>query len=274
MAFGAVAGGAVSFLGQGGTEPESNAVLDRIAQLQRDVDGLRDSVREGKQGVGDLDDRLVSAEMDLDRMTEESRAARSANPTIAGTPTIEMPEIEIPTIHSPTIKWDVGDQKALARQALARQAQARAEAFRKQFARSMELRALPEDDRWAKATDDLGLTTSQVDEIKAAKAEFDAAMNDATTSETKTTQDGATMTFRRMDGNKIREARSRMDDRIGNTLNSEQKDRWANEGWKGAMTGSGPAGRRISIRTHEPDKADRHEVEVISIGIETEKTDQ
>ncbi len=265
-ALGAVAGGAVSFLGQGGAEPESNEVLDRLTQLQRDVDGLRDSARESRKGVGDLEERLVSAEMDLTRMTEESRAALAANPAVAGVPTIEMPTFEIPTVKV----WD----EHLAKD-LAAKAQERAAEMRKQFARSMELRALPEERRWDKATDELGLTTSQVDEIKAAKTEFDAAMKDATTSETTTTDDGATMTFRRMDGNKVREARTRMDERIGNTLNSEQKDRWNSEGWKGAMTGSGPArARRVSMRRRGGDHDGDHgggDVEVITIGVNADK---
>src|SRR5262245_17711650 len=54
------------------------------------------------------------------------------------------------------------------------------------------LRALPEADRWQKAKDELGLTWNQVEDLKKAVTDRDAAMKDAMTKETKAGPNGGT----------------------------------------------------------------------------------
>lgn len=105
----------------------------------------------------------------------------------------------------------------------------------------LDLRKLPEADRWQKAKDDLGLTWNQVEELKKAVADRDAAMKTAVTVEKKTNASGGAVTIQRSDTGKAAHAEADYHDRVNATLNDEQKKNWSAKGYDHAF-GANPFG--------------------------------
>ena len=103
----------------------------------------------------------------------------------------------------------------------------------------LALRKLPEDRRWEKAKDDLGLTWNQVEDMKKAVADRDAAMKAATVSEKKTGPNGGSITIMRPDAGKAAHAEADYHDRVGATLNDEQKKSWKSKGYENAFGSNG-----------------------------------
>jgi hypothetical protein len=110
----------------------------------------------------------------------------------------------------------------------------------------MKLRQLPEAERWQKATDELGLSASQVDELKRAVTDRDTAMKDAMTKETKTGPNGGTLTIQRPDPAKSAHAEAAYHDRVNSTLSEQQKKDWSSKGYDNAF-GSAPFGRSVMM---------------------------
>ncbi len=107
--------------------------------------------------------------------------------------------------------------------------------------KAMELRQLPEADRWAKAREDVGLNSVQEDEIRSALDERDEALESALEIERSDDGEGGNLTLKRMDFGKAREANNRYRERVGKTLNDEQKKSWSEGGYDQAF-GSGSMG--------------------------------
>lgn len=103
------------------------------------------------------------------------------------------------------------------------------------------LRKLPEADRWTKAKDDLGLTWNQVEDLKKAVADRDAAVKDAMTKETKTGPNGGTITIQRPDSGKLAHAEANYHDKLNATLDEGQRKNWRDKGYDHAF-GSSPFG--------------------------------
>ena len=240
---GALAGGAVAVLGSGGGDLEvSDPLNERLTELTVQLDGLRADLKEARNANADVNERVIAAELELSRLRDvmQRRAAESGSVDGAGTGGASSPTVvgggppdvwaSSPPAVLGSVPADAAKSVALARE--------KAEELRNRFRRSMELRALPEEQRWQRAADDLGLTSVQVDEIKRAKAVFDEAREAATTTE-ETEIAGGRMTVRKIDPKKMRAARQELESSVKNVLNSEQQDRWRNEGYEGALTGSG-----------------------------------
>jgi hypothetical protein len=105
----------------------------------------------------------------------------------------------------------------------------------------LELRKLPETDRWQKAKDDLGLTWNQVEDLKKAVADRDAAMKDAMVSEKKTNASGGTVTIERPNPGKAAHAEADYHDRVDAALSADQRKNWSAKGYDHAF-GSSPFG--------------------------------
>jgi len=105
----------------------------------------------------------------------------------------------------------------------------------------LELRKLPEADRWQKAKDDLGLTWNQVEDLKKAVADRDTAMKDAVTTEKKTNASGGAVTIKRSDAGKAAHAEADYHDRVNATLDESQRKNWSSKGYDHAF-GSSPFG--------------------------------
>jgi hypothetical protein len=111
-----------------------------------------------------------------------------------------------------------------------------------------KLRALPEADRWQKAKDELGLTWNQVEDLKKAVSDRDAAMKDAMTKETKAGPNGGTITIQRPDAGKAAHADAAYHDRVNATLDERQKKDWGSKGYDHAF-GSAPFGGGNMVMT-------------------------
>jgi len=106
----------------------------------------------------------------------------------------------------------------------------------------LRLRALPEEERWKKAREELGLSEAQVDEIKSAVADRDRAMEEGFVTETvKNDGKGGSFTLRRLDPEKASSANRDWDDRISRTLTQDQRSKWRSGGYDGAF-GKFPVG--------------------------------
>jgi hypothetical protein len=112
--------------------------------------------------------------------------------------------------------------------------------------RSFELRALPEGERWDKAREELGLNDVQVDEIKAALEERDAAIDESMVVERDEDDGSSRISVRRMDFAKTREANEAYKKRVDNVLNDDQKKSWKDKGYENAF-GRGAMGTATVI---------------------------
>lgn len=104
----------------------------------------------------------------------------------------------------------------------------------------LRMRMLPEAERWAKAKEELNLTDGQVDLIKRAAADRDAAMKDAmqVTKEGETGR-GGRISIRSLDPAKATAAQEAFKSTVNQTLDDGQKKTWKEKGYDHAF-GSGP----------------------------------
>src|SRR6185295_13743168 len=90
----------------------------------------------------------------------------------------------------------------------------------------LALRMLPEKDRWEKARTELGLQDYQVENLKKAVADRDAAMKDAMQVETTTQNDSSTIRVRHPDPEKLTAANKEYDRKLSETLDQDHKKKW------------------------------------------------
>jgi hypothetical protein len=126
----------------------------------------------------------------------------------------------------------------------------------------LRLRMMPEDKRWEQAKTDVGLNDAQVETLKAAVAERDAAMKEAFEVEEETTAGtegrlDSTIRIRRLDPEKAASAQSNYRKRVNETLDENQRKSWREKGYDHAM-GRHPGGgngavvlRASSIQIHD-----------------------
>jgi hypothetical protein len=112
--------------------------------------------------------------------------------------------------------------------------------------KGFELRRLPEEERWAKAREDVGLTNVQEDEIKSALAERDQAIEESMQIERDEENENGRISIRHMDFEKTRAANEAYRKRVDNTLNDEQKKSWRENGYDNAF-GKGASGSATVI---------------------------
>jgi hypothetical protein len=117
--------------------------------------------------------------------------------------------------------------------------------------KGMQLRRLPEAERWQKAQDELNLTGSQVEDLKAATQRLDDDMKSSMVEETRTTDSGATLTVRKTDAVKSVEARKRYQESVDAALDTEQRKKWKNDGFANAFGRSGGGGTAISVMSFD-----------------------
>jgi len=123
------------------------------------------------------------------------------------------------------------------------------------FGAGMELRKLPEAERWQKAKDDLGLGWNQVEDLKKAVADRDAAIKDAANVEKKNGPNGGTITISRPDPAKLAHAQADYHDRVNATLNDEQKKGWQAKGYDHAFGKGGLGGAMVMTVSSTIDKS-------------------
>lgn len=107
---------------------------------------------------------------------------------------------------------------------------------------SFRLRGMPEDKRWEKAREELGLNDGQIDALKQAVAARDAAMKDSMRIEQESNgTDGSRITIRGMDPEKAQVANKAYEDKVNETLDENQRKGWNEKGYSHAF-GRGPMG--------------------------------
>ena len=124
----------------------------------------------------------------------------------------------------------------------------------KGIASGLRLRALPEEERWKKASEDLGLGEGQVADLKRAIADRDRAMEESMVTEKATNDAGAgALTVRRMDPEKAAAANRDYADRLDATLTPDQRKKWGEGGYDHAFGSMHGAGAGSMVMTIEVD---------------------
>ena len=104
--------------------------------------------------------------------------------------------------------------------------------------KGLELRLLPEEQRWKRAREELGLSQVQEDEIKAAITARNDALSTALDVRKDHEGEGVTMTVKTVDPASIRKAQEAYDKRVQNVLNDEQRKGWKDGGFDNAFGGA------------------------------------
>lgn len=223
-ALGAVAGGVVGTLAERRDEGPDAALLARLDEVTRAVDALRASAAELRDGVADVRERVVAVELEM------SRRAAGPMPLVdaSGDDDLATAATDPAAVRAALNRRTVELERRLA------DAEAATLATKERFTKGLKIRAMPEDERWQYTADTLRLNSVQVDEIRAAHTELQEGLKAAIVEETNETAAG-TMTFRRVDGNRLREAQEAFQARVDNALNEEQKEAWNEEGFSQAF---------------------------------------
>ncbi len=101
--------------------------------------------------------------------------------------------------------------------------------------KTMKLRSLAEEDRWAAASEKVGLNDTQVREIQEATRNRDIEFERATSHEISTDDDGSMRKVVHVDAEIRQAADEAYTDRVSRTLNNEQRKQWRSEGFEGAF---------------------------------------
>jgi hypothetical protein len=253
----AVVGGAAGFAASYAPAPKEQApalapeVAERLKAADDELAKSRAALAEAKKSLAELTERVTAAELRAAKQSAESatqpmKVARRARKDGHAAPTIEelehMNEVGTAMIADPDFV-DAGGQIALQLGGALEGALGDA-SMPPEFASlraGLGLRKLPEAERWTKAKDDLGLTWNQVEDLKKAVADRDAALKDAMTKETKTGPNGGTITIQRPDSGKLAHAEANYHDKLNATLGEQQKKDWRDKGYDHAF-GSSPFG--------------------------------
>jgi hypothetical protein len=263
--FGFLAGGVAGVVSSPEPKTADTVLLDRLTGIAKGVDALRDAAAENRNAVADVRERVVAVELEMDRRKNAPPVAEASDPikmpiVVRGGPGL-IAERGSPGDDPVKVAARLGDMRAAADAA----AKA-ADGLQARFAKTMKIRAMPEDERWEYAAETLGLNSVQVDELRAAQETMNEAMKEATTSTTTTTESGSTMVFRQVDGNKMAEARKAFGERVDTVLNDEQKKAWNDEGFGSAM-GGGPGSHRIrlsgGVRMSSDGAGSAREIEIV-----------
>ena len=246
------------------TDPNAD-LASRLDRIETALARAADSQKESKESVSKLTERVTGLQMDVNSAREELKAAQSAEaaesaaeparPGRAARPHVaDLTGHPITTLSDGTLRIDGGDG---AKAATFRVEGLDTEALRPQFEEArkrmqglstgLALRMLPEKDRWDKAKADLGLQDYQVENLKKAVADRDAAMKEAMNVESSTDGSASRITIRRMDPAKASAARADYDRKVTEALDSDQKKKWDEKGYGHAFGSPSGGGTSIAI---------------------------
>jgi hypothetical protein len=231
-------------------------VVDRLKAIEAQLAQAKASAEESRRTMLEVQDRVTKAELAASRQAAAPETA--AGP--AGTKTVRIGRhaaragdsgAQAGVVLDDAAVADLGGQIALNLGDELGKLDGDMGEFAGQIdslRNGLKLRALPEADRWQKAKDDLGLTWNQVEDLKKAVADRDAAMKDAMTKETKAGPNGGTITIQRPDAGKAAHAEAAYHDRVNATLSEQQKKDWGAKGYDHAF-GSAPFGGGNMVMT-------------------------
>ncbi len=254
----AIVGGAAGFaatLAPSQKEPApalAPEVAERLRESDAELAKSRAALAEAKKSLAELSERVTAAELRASKQSAESAAqpmkvpvARSVRMGAHAAPPGEAPAETDVMFGAALEGLDLGDGGQIAIDLGAALEGSFGDASMPPEFTSLRaglgLRKLPEAERWTKAKDDLGLTWNQVEDLKKAVADRDAALKDAMTTEKKTGPNGGTITIQRPDSGKLAHAEANYHDKLNSTLGDEQKKSWRDKGYDHAF-GSSPFG--------------------------------
>lgn len=224
-----------------------NELAERLKSAETQLAEARASLEASKKSVNDLQERVTAAEMKAAKRDVDAALAAAAPPKPgrvrvhrSGKPD-EKADVgtddvadAIGAIDIDGLSGDVGAEIGKALEGLGDQFGGAGEQIAA-FKAGLALRKLPEDKRWEKAKDDLGLTWNQVEDLKKAVADRDAAMKAATVSEKKTGPNGGSITIMRPDAGKAAHAEADYHDKLNGTLSEDQRKSWTSKGYDHAF---------------------------------------
>ena len=219
-------------------------VLHRLKTAEDALASTKTALEESRKSVNELSERVAASELKAARQAaagapvtsgRTTRIGRHAGPIEVGKGEVVEPEQLITGLDD--------DAKAQLENALGGLGEQLVDVSGDLagLQAGLELRKLPEADRWQKAKDDLGLTWNQVEDLKKAVADHETAMKDAMTTEKKTNASGGAVTIKRPDAGKAAHAEADYHDRVNATLDAEQRKNWSSKGYDRAF-GSSPFG--------------------------------
>lgn len=239
--------------------PASDLNADLASRLDRIETALAraaDTQKDAKESVAKLTERVTGLQMDVNSAREELRSAQSTGPAESSATLAEPARpgraprphvLDLAVREGKSVRDGaivLGDGTSLGALSM----EGLDEAVRKGFeglSTGLALRMLPEKDRWEKAKTDLGLQDYQVENLKKAVTDRDAAMKEAMNVQTSADGNASRITIRRMDTAKAAAARADYDRKVTDALDADQKKKWDEKGY-GHAFGS-PSGGGMSI---------------------------
>jgi gas vesicle protein len=243
---------------------QTSDVADRLKSAEDALARTKTELAESRKAMAELQERVTKTEI------AAAKAASAPAPTFAGGPRIVRAgrhggvvqttpdgkdgDSALGAIDVQTLGEAVGPEINVALDGLKDQLGS-LHADLGSFGAGMELRKLPEAERWQKAKDDLNLTWNQVEDLKKAVADREAAIKDAANVEKKNGPNGGTITISRPDPAKLAHAQADYHDRVNQTLNDEQKKSWQSKGYDHAFGSGGFGGAMVMTVSSTIDKS-------------------
>jgi hypothetical protein len=268
VAVAAGAGGAAAFAAGLTHEPPpppaddaSAKILERLDRIENALAGSREDAKRAREAAADLSERVAAVEI------EQRKAAQPGGPGGDDAASAE-PVRRIRRALGPRAAIDHGDVQ-IAFGGEAEEFPLDKEGLKiaiphlekelegiggelKGLSNGMRLRMLPEDKRWEQAKTDLGLSDTQVDTLKRAVEERDAAMKDAFQVEEESAgADDSSIRIRRIDPEKASAAQADYRRKVDDALDENQRKGWRENGYDHAMGkhGGGSARSLFVART-------------------------
>lgn len=250
------------------SDPASAKILERLDRIENAIAASREDATRAREAAADLAERVASVET----------AQRTAAP--GGVPSLASPEAGRPgRAARPRISWggkegeqviSLGAGEPLKLEGgvalthvlptIEHELSGIGDELRG-MSNGFRLRGLPEDKRWEQAKADVGLSDTQVENLKRAVEERDAAMKDAFAVEEETSAaGGATLSIRRMDPEKASTAQANYRKKVDDTLDQTQRKSWREKGYDHAFGKHGAGGGNAvfvarSIEVHDDSAA-------------------
>lgn len=217
-------------------------INERVTGLQMDVGTLREAADTAARESGSAADGGTTAGAPDAAVAGKRRARIIRGNSLAGGQPGEGAAFVLGGTGEPVAGTEISFSSPQMTEEIAKSLRAVSE--------GMRLRMLPEADRWKKAQDEVRLTDMQIENLKRAVAERDAAMKDATQVETVSAEGGNALRIRfpKVDPEKAAAAQQDYDRKVNDTLDADQEKTWKEKGYDQAF-GNGGRSSAVFVST-------------------------
>ena len=226
---------------------------DRVERLENALSDTRVELKKSQRARDHLEERLTKSELRLsgvlnDRGTgaRNSVGAAGSGPEDAGDAGVAH-AARTRQVDTEQRKAELGMRAKVLRSSITHLSTDFA-AKMKKYKLAAKLRALPEDERWEKAREEMYLTDGQVTELQSAIAERDHLLKAARKQTEIELPDGNKFTTTTVDPTQMKTAQKAFSDRVDGVLNSDQKTAWSDKGYDQAF-GNRRGARTMMITT-------------------------